>query len=31
MSFEDILFVGSMIAVIAVLIDLLFPGGPRKL
>jgi hypothetical protein len=31
MSLGDVLFVGSLIALVAVMIDLLFPGGPRKL
>jgi hypothetical protein len=31
MNLEDILFAGSIIALVAVMIDLLFPGGPRKL
>jgi len=31
MTLSDILFIGSMIALVAVMVDLLFPGGPRKL
>jgi hypothetical protein len=31
MSLGDVLFVGSLIAVVVIMVDLLFPGGPRKL